>query len=168
MWDAMKSFQVVFWLRLGAGWIPYRRRMLPNMSDRKRRGRDWPGSDDAVVSPAGVFSGEAHNEGFQFRRDRGRPAWKRCGIWSRQNLRAMSRRYQARMVSGFGDTGDLLKCKPGRAVCRFQRGSIARDPKGADGREGERGGCRFSAASIHSGAEFLIDQPGEYANIRAH
>ena len=22
MWEAMKSFQVVFWLRLGAGWIP--------------------------------------------------------------------------------------------------------------------------------------------------
>ena len=32
------------------------------------------GSDDAVVSPGGVFSGEAHNEGFQFRRDAG-PAW---------------------------------------------------------------------------------------------
>ena len=31
MWEAMKSFQVVFWLRLGAGWIPYRRRMLPTV-----------------------------------------------------------------------------------------------------------------------------------------
>src|SRR5450759_4745525 len=31
-------------------------------------------SDDAVVSPAGVLSGEAHNEGFQFGRDAG-PAW---------------------------------------------------------------------------------------------
>jgi hypothetical protein len=24
MWEAMKSFQVVFWLRFGAGAIPYR------------------------------------------------------------------------------------------------------------------------------------------------
>ena len=29
------------------------------------------GSDDAVVSPAGVLSGEAHNESFQFGRDAG-------------------------------------------------------------------------------------------------
>jgi hypothetical protein len=33
------------------------------------------GSDDAVVSPAGILSGEAHNERFQFRRDAG-PAWR--------------------------------------------------------------------------------------------
>jgi hypothetical protein len=26
-----ESLQVVFWLRLGAGWIPYRRRMLPTV-----------------------------------------------------------------------------------------------------------------------------------------
>jgi hypothetical protein len=29
------------------------------------------GSDDAVVSPAGVLSGEAHNERFQLGRDAG-------------------------------------------------------------------------------------------------
>ena len=32
MWEAMKSFQVVVvWLRLRAGWIPYRRRRLPTV-----------------------------------------------------------------------------------------------------------------------------------------
>ena len=29
------------------------------------------GSDDSVVSPAGILSGEAHNERFQFGRDAG-------------------------------------------------------------------------------------------------
>ena len=56
------------------------------------------GSDDAVVSPAGVLSGETHNERFQFGRDAGRPGEERNLELS--NLRAMSRRYQARMVSG--------------------------------------------------------------------
>jgi hypothetical protein len=31
MWAAMKSFQVVFWLRLGAGAIPERRRIFPTV-----------------------------------------------------------------------------------------------------------------------------------------
>jgi hypothetical protein len=56
------------------------------------------GSDDAVVSPAGILSGEAHNEGFQFGAMRGRPGEVRN--LEPSNLRAMSRRYQARMVSG--------------------------------------------------------------------
>ena len=56
------------------------------------------GSDDAVVSPAGILSGEAHNERFQFGRERGRPGEVRSAEPSK--LRAMSRRYQARMVSG--------------------------------------------------------------------
>src|SRR5436309_7075814 len=56
------------------------------------------------------------------------------------NLRAMSRRYQARMVAGLA-TQRPAEAQPGRAACRFQRGSIAPDPKGAYGREGERGGC---------------------------
>jgi hypothetical protein len=56
------------------------------------------GSDDAVVSRAGVLSGETDNERFQFGRDAG-PA---RGVRNLEpsNLRAMSRRYQARMVSG--------------------------------------------------------------------
>ena len=56
------------------------------------------GSDDAVVPPAGVFSGATDNERFQFGRDAG-PA---RGVRNLEpsNLRAMSRRSQARMVSG--------------------------------------------------------------------
>ena len=64
----MKSFQVVFWLRLGAGWIPYRRRMFPIGNRVAEIGQ---GSDDAIVAPVGVLSGEAHNQRFQFGRDAG-------------------------------------------------------------------------------------------------
>ena len=56
------------------------------------------GSDDAVVSPAGVLSGEAHNERFQFGRNAG-PSGEARSL-EPSNLRAVSRRYQARMVSG--------------------------------------------------------------------
>jgi hypothetical protein len=55
------------------------------------------GPDDAVVSPTGVFPGEADNERFEVGRDAG-PGEVRN--WEPSNLRATSPRYQARMVSG--------------------------------------------------------------------
>src|ERR1019366_6918563 len=55
-------------------------------------------SDDTVVSPAGVLSGEADNKRLHFGRDWGRPGAARS--LEPLNLRAMRRRYQARMVSG--------------------------------------------------------------------
>ena len=58
------------------------------------------------------------------------------------NLRAMSRRYQAEWYRAWPHRRPA-EAQPGRAACRFQRGSIARDPKEAYGRGGERG---FSAA----------------------
>ena len=54
-------------------------------------------SDDAVVSPAGVLSGEAHNEGFQFGPDTG-PAWSGAEFRA-VKFAAMSRRYQAKVTS---------------------------------------------------------------------
>src|SRR5215471_17773227 len=69
---------------------------------------------------------------------RGRPGEVRSLAPS--NLRAMSRRYQARMVLGLRHRRPA-EAQPGRVAYRFQRGSIVRDPKGAYGPEGERGGC---------------------------
>jgi hypothetical protein len=52
----------------------------------------------AVGSPDAFFSGEADNERFQFGRDTG-PA-RQVRNLELSNLRAMSRLYRARMVSG--------------------------------------------------------------------
>ena len=78
------------------------------------------GSDDAVVSPAGVLSGEAHNEGFQFRRDAG-PAW------SGAEFRAVEFSSNEPPVPGedgigFGDTGDLLKRSTAESLADFSQG----------------------------------------------
>ena len=67
-------------------------------------------TDDAVVSPTRVLSCEADNKRPRPRgRRRGRPGEVRN--LGPSNLRAISRRYQARIVFWFGDTGNLLKSR---------------------------------------------------------
>ena len=97
----MKSFQVVFWLRLGAGWIPedVSPRLIGN-----RVAEICQGSDDAVVSPAGVLSGEAHNERFQFGCDPG-PAWSGAEFRT-VKLAGNEATVPGEDGVGFSDTGD--------------------------------------------------------------
>jgi len=71
MCEAMKSFQVVFWLRFGGGWIPYRRRMLATVWSETELAKIGKGSDDMIISPAGVLSGEADDKRFKLRVDAG-------------------------------------------------------------------------------------------------
>ena len=87
---------------------------------RKRRGEIGQGSNDAVVSPPGILSGEAHDEGFQFRCDAG-PAWGGA------ELRAVKFAGNEPPVPGedgigFGHTGDLLKRIPTEPFADFSEG----------------------------------------------
>src|SRR3954471_23439363 len=68
-------------------------------SDPKPDGRDWRGPGNAIVTPARVLLGHAKDHRFEFVAHARTP---RVGTMLRpSNLRAISRRYQARMVSGF-------------------------------------------------------------------
>ena len=71
----------------------------------------------------------------------GRPDEARC--LEPSNLRAMSRRYQARMVSGFGDTGDLLERRATEPLAELSKGGALGIKKGAYELEGAPGGCDF-------------------------
>jgi hypothetical protein len=55
------------------------------------------GSNDAVLSPAGVLSGLFAPLGFHFRANRGRPGISRC--LEPSNFLVTSLRYQSKMVS---------------------------------------------------------------------
>ena len=70
-WEAMKSFQVVLWLRFGAGWIPVPAKDVAHGLIRNDMAEISQSSDDAVVAPAGVLSGEADNERLDLGRDAG-------------------------------------------------------------------------------------------------
>jgi hypothetical protein len=117
------------------------------------------GSDDAVVSPAGVFSGEAHNEGFQFRRDAG-PA--RSGAeFGAVKFAGNEPAVPGEDGIGFGDTGDLLKCSPAEPFANFSEGRSPGIRKahtgGKVGSEDAILGCKVFVLE----QEFLIDQPGD-------
>jgi len=56
---------------LGCRWDSVSSKDTAHRLIRNRVAEIGQGSDDAVVSPAGVLSGEAHNEAFQFRREAG-------------------------------------------------------------------------------------------------
>jgi hypothetical protein len=62
MWEAMKSFQVVFWLRLGAGADPVSAKDVSHRLIGNGMAEIGQSSDNAVVSPTGVLSGEADNQ----------------------------------------------------------------------------------------------------------
>src|SRR5215469_6470147 len=79
---------------------------------------------------------------------RGRPGEVRS--LEPSNLRAMSRRYQARMVSAAH--WQPAEAQYGRVAYRSQQGLIVRDPKDAYGREVGLGGCDSRLRGIHSGA----------------
>ena len=78
------------------------------------------GSHDAVVSPAGVLSGEAHNEGFQFRRDAG-PAWSGAEFGA-VKFAGNEPPVPGEEGIGFADTGDLLKCSATEPSADFSEG----------------------------------------------
>ena len=117
------------------------------------------GSDDAIISPAGVLSGEAHNERFQFGRDAG-PAW-RSTEFGAVEFAGNEPPVPSEDGIGFGDTGDLLKRSPAESLTDFsQGGSLGirqAHPGGKVGSENPILGCEVLILE----EEFLIDQPGD-------
>ena len=98
MCAAMKSFQVVVWLRLapvqcrvGAGCCP--------QSDRKQRGPGSPMLRRCGHNPSQFSFAICTIRSVTSRLIRGRPGKERN--FEPSNFLAMSRRYQARIVSGF-------------------------------------------------------------------
>ena len=77
-------------------------------------------SDDAVVSPAGVLSGEAHNESFQFGCAPG-PAWSGAEF---RTIKFAGNEATVPGEDGVGlsDTRDLLKCSPAEPFANFSEG----------------------------------------------
>src|ERR1035437_945440 len=94
------------------------------------------GSDDAVVPPTGVLSGEAHNERFQFGRDAG-PAW-RSTEFGAVELAGNEPPVPGEDGIGFGDTGDLLKRSPAESqnstdcAKNVSRNPVQCHPRGAE------------------------------------
>jgi hypothetical protein len=100
----MKSFQVVFWLRLGA--VP-----LQDVSDRLAGdlvAEVGQCAGDPIVSPAGVLLGHAEDEGFDCRID---ARASRIGtMLGSVELAGNQRRYQARIVSGLAIHATCARC----------------------------------------------------------
>ncbi len=98
---------------LGCRWDSVSSKDTAHRLIRNRVAEIGQGSDDAVVSPAGVLPGEADNKRFQFGRDAG-PAGRST------ELGAVEFAGDEPPVPGedglwFGDTGDLLKrARPSR------------------------------------------------------
>jgi hypothetical protein len=103
MCERMKSFQVVVWLRLGAGAIPCRRETLP-MVWSETHGRIGECTNNPVICPAGVLSRHLNNKSFSLATRRIRvpmllygggtwlPEWRRmvCGFEDFRNAVADS------------------------------------------------------------------------------
>ena len=96
------------------------------------------GSDDAVVSPAGILSGEADNERFQFGLDPG-PA-RRTTEFGAVEFAGNEPPVPSEDGLGFGDTGDLLKRSATEPFADFSEGGSLGIRKAHTGREGALGG----------------------------
>ena len=117
------------------------------------------GSDDAVVSPAGVLSGEAHNERFQFRRDAG-PAWNGAEFGA-VKFAGNEPPVPGEDGIGFGDTGDLLKCSPAEPLADFSEGRSLGIRKAYTGGKVSAEDAILSCEVFILEQELLIDQPGD-------
>jgi hypothetical protein len=108
------------------------------------------GSDDAVISPAGVLSHHSHHQGFHFLSNPGRPGYCRC--LEPSNSLATSLRYQAKMVSG------LATQATARSALRPRRFPISARVARSGSLNGNLEGSfalriRFLRPDIHSAAE---------------
>src|SRR5580704_13663460 len=120
----MKSVQVVVRLRFGAGAMPCRRRMLPTV---------WSDTRCPKLPRAPTIRSYPHPEFSRASRTtsssisgliRGRPTARRC--FEPPNLCAMSRRYQARMVSGPATQATCCKRLPTESLTDLgQRGPLS-------------------------------------------
>jgi hypothetical protein len=115
-------------------------------------------SDDAVVSPAGVLSGEAHNERFQFGRDAG-PA-RRSTELGAIKFAGNGPPIPGEDGIGFGDTGDLLKCSPAEPIADFSEGRSLGIRKAYTGGKVGSENPILSCEVFILEQEFLINQPG--------
>ena len=106
------------------------------------------GSDYAVVPPAGVLSGEAHNEGFEFGCDAG-PALRSTAFGAVKFVGNESP-VPGEDGIGFSDTGELLKCSPAEPFADFSEGRSL--GIGGYGRAVGRGESDSRLRGIHSGA----------------
>ena len=77
------------------------------------------------------------------------------------NLRAMSRRYQARMVSGLATQDDLLKRSPAEPLADFSEGRSLGIRKAHTGGKVGAEDAILSCEVFILEQEFLIDQPGD-------
>ena len=73
MWVAMKSFQLVLWLRFDAGGMPCRFRMFPIRLIQEGMAEIGESTDDAIVAPAFVLLGHAEDQRLSSGPTRGRP-----------------------------------------------------------------------------------------------
>jgi len=116
-------------------------------------------SDDAVVSPAGVLFGEAHNERFQLGRDTG-PA-QRSTYFGAVELAGNEPAVPGEDGIGFGDAGDLLKRSPAEPLADFSEGRSLGTRKTHTGWKVSAEDAILSCEVFILEQEFLIDQPGD-------
>ena len=129
-------------------------------SDRTQGGRDiGQSSDDAVVSPAGVLSGEADDERLCFGRDAG-PAW-RSTEFGAVELSGNESPVPGEDGIRLGDTGNLLKRGAAEALTDLSEGRSFRIGKAHAGRKVRAQDSIFSDEVLILEQEFLIDQPGD-------
>jgi hypothetical protein len=116
-------------------------------------------SDDAVVSPAGVLSGEADDERLCFGRDAG-PAW-RSTEFGAVELSGNESPVPGEDGIRLGDTGNLLKRDAAEALTDLSEGGSFRIGKAHAGRKVRAQDSIFSDEVLILEQEFLIDQPGD-------
>jgi hypothetical protein len=130
----MKSFRVVFRLRLVAGGIPYRRRMLPP-SDRRRNGRDWPAlrQPDRIPNRSSLWR-KADDEGLHLGREWGAGLVKRARSLEPSNFTSdeasVPRKGWYRV---WRHKPACLRAVRPEPFAEFQRGWIVEDRKGECG-----------------------------------
>ena len=117
------------------------------------------GSDDAVVSPAGVLSGETYDERFQFGRDAG-PA-RRSTQFGAVEFAGNQPPVPGEDGIGLGDTGDLLKCSAAESLADFSEGRSLGIGKTHTGGKVSAEDAILSCQVFILEQEFLIDQPGD-------
>jgi hypothetical protein len=116
-------------------------------------------SDDAVVSPTGVLSGEAENERLHFGRDGG-PAWS-SAAFGPVELVGNEPAVPGEDGIGFGDTGDLLERSATEPFADLSEGGSFRIGKAHTGWKVLSQDPSFGDQVLILEQEFLIDYLGD-------
>ncbi len=116
---AIKSFQVVVWLRFGAGAIPCRRRMFPTVLIANGMTEIRKSSDDAVVAPGRILSRHAHDQVGYFSRNGGTA--NRIAILRSVELTGDEPTVPGEDCFRSNDNGDLRKCFPAQPFANFRQ-----------------------------------------------